>query len=1067
MNKKFLSAILFGALMATSAGTFVSCKDYDDDIKNLQTQIDTNKTAIAELQKLVGAGKWVSNISSIENGFTVTMSDGSSVQIKGINGKDGVDGQDGKNGAEWTIGEDGFWYVDGEKTENVAVGKNGENGKNGVSAPSPFIGTDGNWVVYAWDAEKGEFVEKATEIPAAGVAAYAVEADGVYTLHIADENGEYQEIVLPATCDSFVVSSPAKGGIAVNVDIAEWSTVDRVKADYDKLVAAFPEIANIKKGDMLTQDGELPLIVSPSELVLDDSYEFALVGMNGLVADIELTNPAEGISGWGYDKDSGLMTRSADAEAGLWTLNVVPAYDEKKYTSNNGYAKATDAALIVTNAKGVSSRTAFVYDVATTQISGKPTVRRTVDEVVYAESIDVLAPIYGTQENTPIFTLENEYFGKYILEATSKIEVEKYDITIDGSNLMIGNMPADATEIKVHLKMIALGLSGSTGTSGVVELKITQPISAIELPVKDVTLDAKAQEVRWDVQENLGLSAVDFDKFYAANPKFVVSRKDENGVTQTAYNASVKFYNAKGNELHYNKEKWYVKTTGAESTVATFGFDVKADTKGEGEGVTEMWMPETYKVTLIAQPTGSTTVLFKAETELEVSNPEVAITLVPEFTVDNVLHVVGTASADANANGNYTITYNLNNGLKYDSKVIKGDDPFSFKDVDFEEYKEAFYEITAPDASVYNAEEMASWNWVNNGNLVVYSYNKEKAETAPAKNDMLGKVRNIEAEFALFGNTANKVKFPFQVLVKSAVYSETPAEVVTVDATKLSLHLTDNTATTGNETTVDLTKIVAAKLAYGPKAGAVYNLWSTEYVPADRDSKEVTNYDLPELDGIYVIDSKGQAIEFSADDYAYLGFSAAQILALPEDVKFHLTKEGYEYVIVEGTWVEGKFEWKNEGKKPVKVWVEGHYEGRVSVMIPGWNQIMTAVNTHYGYKDAVWGRTSTGTIPAAEQELINLFNTYSSKAVFNKTQTEYYGVAEVKASEYLRANSVIKYEDEVGAKFVTIKDKTTLVAGLSAGTVMTAETVEVKMYIEIYDKWGMTMKVPFTVKVSE
>ncbi len=34
MNKKFLSAILFGALMVSSTGTFVSCKDYDDDIEN-------------------------------------------------------------------------------------------------------------------------------------------------------------------------------------------------------------------------------------------------------------------------------------------------------------------------------------------------------------------------------------------------------------------------------------------------------------------------------------------------------------------------------------------------------------------------------------------------------------------------------------------------------------------------------------------------------------------------------------------------------------------------------------------------------------------------------------------------------------------------------------------------------------------------------------------------------------------------------------------------------------------------------------------------------------------------
>ena len=112
MNKKFLSAILFGALMVTSTGTFVSCKDYDDDIENLQTQIDKNSSAIAELQKLVGSGNWVTSISPVAGGFTVTMSNGQSQTITGING---ADGKDGKNGTEWTIGEDGFWYMDGEK----------------------------------------------------------------------------------------------------------------------------------------------------------------------------------------------------------------------------------------------------------------------------------------------------------------------------------------------------------------------------------------------------------------------------------------------------------------------------------------------------------------------------------------------------------------------------------------------------------------------------------------------------------------------------------------------------------------------------------------------------------------------------------------------------------------------------------------------------------------------------------------------------------------------------------------------------------------------------------------
>lgn len=48
MNKKFLSVILFSALMAGTAGTFTSCKDYDDDIKDLQGQLD-KKASLDEL----------------------------------------------------------------------------------------------------------------------------------------------------------------------------------------------------------------------------------------------------------------------------------------------------------------------------------------------------------------------------------------------------------------------------------------------------------------------------------------------------------------------------------------------------------------------------------------------------------------------------------------------------------------------------------------------------------------------------------------------------------------------------------------------------------------------------------------------------------------------------------------------------------------------------------------------------------------------------------------------------------------------------------------------------------
>ena len=63
MNKKFLSAILFGALMVTSTGTFVSCKDYDDEIDEINGKIDKLATKedmtaqIATLNAAISAAK--------------------------------------------------------------------------------------------------------------------------------------------------------------------------------------------------------------------------------------------------------------------------------------------------------------------------------------------------------------------------------------------------------------------------------------------------------------------------------------------------------------------------------------------------------------------------------------------------------------------------------------------------------------------------------------------------------------------------------------------------------------------------------------------------------------------------------------------------------------------------------------------------------------------------------------------------------------------------------------------------------------------------------------------------
>ena len=81
MNKKFLSAILFGALMVTSTGTFVSCKDYDDDIDSLNEKVDKLTKDLSELQ--AAAGKYVTAVKydAATGKLTVTGGNGETFQL--------------------------------------------------------------------------------------------------------------------------------------------------------------------------------------------------------------------------------------------------------------------------------------------------------------------------------------------------------------------------------------------------------------------------------------------------------------------------------------------------------------------------------------------------------------------------------------------------------------------------------------------------------------------------------------------------------------------------------------------------------------------------------------------------------------------------------------------------------------------------------------------------------------------------------------------------------------------------------------------------------------------------
>ena len=141
MNKKILSAMLSVAMLFAAGSAFVSCKDYDDDIKNLQGQIDNLSQAVKDIQAQIQKGYLLTDVSPITGGIKVTLSDGRSWDI--VNGKDGAAGKDGD---VWTIGDDGFWYKNGAVTPYKAIGtdgKDGQNGKDGVDGKDGKDGQDG------------------------------------------------------------------------------------------------------------------------------------------------------------------------------------------------------------------------------------------------------------------------------------------------------------------------------------------------------------------------------------------------------------------------------------------------------------------------------------------------------------------------------------------------------------------------------------------------------------------------------------------------------------------------------------------------------------------------------------------------------------------------------------------------------------------------------------------------------------------------------------------------------------------------------------------------------------
>ena len=348
--------MFLGALSLAVSTAVTSCKDYDDDIDNLQTQIDANKASIADLQKFVNEGKWVKGVESVTGGFKITFSDGQSYTV--VNGKDGAKGETGATGAQGvagkdgsivTIGEDGFWYIDGKKTDVKAQGKKGEKGDNGETGAqgaagkdgySPYIGEDGFWYFYNAETQKVEKSKYQANI-VGSEKTYIVENPTMpkYTLHTVTKDGKEVTLDLP-TADN-IQSVKAVTIAGTNNSVHEGTYVG---IKYNKLTSAVQfkglnKEWNLKAGDILsTATEKISAIINPSN-VDATTYKFYLQDSKGANELFVLGAPKA-------NETSTPLTRANTKNEGVYDFNIslkegVTEAQLNEFTNKSAFALAT------------------------------------------------------------------------------------------------------------------------------------------------------------------------------------------------------------------------------------------------------------------------------------------------------------------------------------------------------------------------------------------------------------------------------------------------------------------------------------------------------------------------------------------------------------------------------------------------------------------------------------------------------------------------------------------------------------------------------------------------------
>ena len=450
MRKKYLSALLFGALLFASAGTFTSCKDYDDDINNLQEQINTIASSLEDLKTKVESMGGVQNVTFADGVLTVTTNSGSATY--NIPDKVGITKVELK---------DGVLYVDGVeagKAQTVEV-------KNGIL----YIDGEAQELNVNFDSNVVAVIDKAA---------------GIYTLTVNNETIElpiaYADVAVKVINNTyFTENTPGISYNAAGVGI-HWARATKdVTWDGPK--------GNITK-DMLVVGQIKGAEVSVRPVTFDlTTAELGLISSTGVVAPVT-------VKAWaGQDNgpiNSGSRVGVNDLQHGDYALTVELNKDltDRQVVESFATADGNANVMYALTVNGVKA-TDYVY-VIDTQLKA--------DAQLAAPEVEdyklCFGGVSGTYYDLPVGTHKISYADgrvydvKVEIDPSSESDAKVYGLSVDtqSGTITIGEK---ALERSFKLKVTLIDVNGNISNTKVVEVYFAERTSqTVELEASQYTV---------------------------------------------------------------------------------------------------------------------------------------------------------------------------------------------------------------------------------------------------------------------------------------------------------------------------------------------------------------------------------------------------------------------------------------------------------------------------------------------------------------------------------------------------------------------------------------------------